>query len=170
MPISCSHVPIGLNNSDPLSVLPEDISLRVLFGPDEDHKNLLKTRMSEMKSGKFLHFKMLGGINDLFVGMQKMTEALDAVNKMNNAIEKMNTSIEELKTENKELRMECKELRMENKELRMENQKMNTSIETLTKRHEKDIAKLSKELSEEKRCRGEELEAIRKVCWISVTR
>jgi hypothetical protein len=47
---------LGLNSSDPLSVLPEDISLRVLFEPDEDHKDLLKTNISEMKRGKSLCF------------------------------------------------------------------------------------------------------------------
>jgi hypothetical protein len=55
--MQCSFdVLIGLNDSDLLSVLPEDISLRVLFAPTEDHKDLLKTRMSEMKSGKSLCF------------------------------------------------------------------------------------------------------------------
>jgi len=127
--------PSSLDNSDLLSILPEDIKLRVLFEPAEDHKDLLKTRMSEMKSG-----------------MGKMTEALDAIDKMNKAIEKMNTSIEGLTTENKELKRE--------------NQKMNTSIEGLTtenKELKKDIAKLSEELSEEKKRRGEELEAIRQL-------
>jgi SMC interacting uncharacterized protein involved in chromosome segregation len=88
-------------------------------------------------------------------GMGKMTEALDAIAKMNKAIERMNTSIEGLTTENKELKKE--------------NRKMITSIEALTKKHDKDIAKLSEELSEEKRCRSEELEAIRQVRWNSVT-
>jgi hypothetical protein len=45
---------LGLIGSDRLSVIPEDISLTVLFEPDEDHKDLLKTNMSEMKSGRSL--------------------------------------------------------------------------------------------------------------------
>jgi hypothetical protein len=54
----------------------------------EDHKNLLKTpRMSEIKSGKSLRFKMLGSISDLPAAMGKMTEVLDAIDKMNKAIE-----------------------------------------------------------------------------------
>jgi uncharacterized coiled-coil DUF342 family protein len=74
--------------------------------------------MSEMKSGKSLRFKMLGSINnDLPVGMGKMTEALDAIDKMNKAIEKMNTSIEGLTTENKELKKESKELKKENRKM-----------------------------------------------------
>ena len=55
-------------------------------GSAEDHKNLLKTRISEMKSGKSLRFKMLGSISDLPAGMGKMTEALDAIDKMNTSI------------------------------------------------------------------------------------
>lgn len=58
---------LGLNGSDPLSILPEDISLKVLFEPDEDHKDLLKTNISEKKSGKSLFFlkKLLDHINNL---------------------------------------------------------------------------------------------------------
>ena len=71
-----------------------------------------------MKSGKSLRFKMLGSISDLPAGMGKMTEALEAIDKMN------------------------------------------TSTESLKKKHEKDIVK--KKLSEE-------LKAIRQVRWKSVT-
>ncbi|KAF8799462.1 hypothetical protein BYT27DRAFT_7201519 [Phlegmacium glaucopus] len=169
--------PSSLDNSDNLSILPKDISLRVLFGPAEGHKDLVKTHMSEMKRG-----------------MGKMTEALDAIDKMNKAIEKMNTSIEGLTTENKELKKECKDIKKECKELKKENQKMNTSIEGLTTENKelkkenrrmdmlmeklntsiegltteneglkKDVAKLSDELSVEKRCRSEELDAIRQL-------
>ena len=146
---------IGLEANDLLSILPDDISLRVLFEPAKDYKDLLRTRMSEMKSGKSLRFKMLGNINDLPAAMEKTADALDTIDKLNKAIEKMNTSIEGLTTENKELKKE--------------NQKMNTSIEALTKKHDKDIAKLFEELSEEKRCHSEELETIRQVRWNSVT-
>jgi uncharacterized phage infection (PIP) family protein YhgE len=192
--MQCSFdVLIDLKNSDPLSVLPENMSLTVLFAPAKDHKDLLKTRMSEMRSGKSLRFKMLGSINDLPVGMGKMTEALDAIDKMNKTIEKMNASIEGLSTENRELKKENRKmntlvekmntsiegLSTENRELKKENQKMNTLVEkmntsieemnTSIEGHEKDIAKLSVELSEEKRCRSEDMESIRLVRWNSVT-
>ena len=68
---------------------------------------------------------------------------------MNITIEKMNASIEGLTTENKELK--------------------NTSIKSLEKKHEKDIAKLFEELLQEKKCRSDELESIRKVHWDFVT-
>lgn len=76
-------------------------------------------------------------------------QALAAIDKMNITIEKMNASIEGLTTENKELK--------------------NTSIKSLEKKHEKDIAKLFEELLQEKKCRSDELESIRKVHWDFVT-
>jgi hypothetical protein len=58
----------------------------------------LKTRISEMKSGKSLRFKMLGTISDLPAGMGKMTEALDAIDKMNTSIMALKKKLsEELK-------------------------------------------------------------------------
>lgn len=51
--IQCStDVLVELKNHDTLSVLPDDIQFTVLFGPDKDQKDLLKTRMSEMTHGK----------------------------------------------------------------------------------------------------------------------
>jgi hypothetical protein len=73
----------------------------------------------------------------------------------------MNASMEGLSTENTELKKE-------NQKMNTLVEKMNTLIEALTNRHEKDIAKLSEELPEEKRCRSEELEAIRQVLYVGI--
>lgn len=89
-----------------------------------------------------------------------MTEVLDAVAKMNKAIEKMSTSIKGLKTENNELKKENKELKQENRKMDTSIEAIKTSIEALTKKHDKDIAKLNEQLLEERKCRSEELVVI----------
>jgi len=125
-------------------------------------------------------------------GMGQLAGVLTAITRLENGIanltqenqkmakenQKMDKLIEGLTKENQKMAKENQKMAKENQKmdkliegLTKEDQKMNALIEGLTKENEgltKDIAKLSDELSVEKKCRGEELDAIRQVCCNSV--
>jgi hypothetical protein len=64
-----------------------------------------------MKSGKSLRFKTLGSISDLPAGMGKMTEALEAFDKMNTSTEALKKKHEKDIVYEKKLSEELKAIR-----------------------------------------------------------